>query len=121
MKEIICIVCPNGCRLRVTPQDGGFNITGNTCKRGEEFAVTEMTHPVRTLTTTVRTAFPAVPVLPVRTAEAVPKEKIGDLMVFIGTITVRDKIGIGDVIAHNALGLGVNIIAASNVLQESVG
>ncbi|GHV21280.1 molybdopterin oxidoreductase [Spirochaetia bacterium] len=118
MKDMICIVCPNGCRLGVTPQGDSFKVTGNTCQRGEEFAIIEMKAPMRTVTTTVRTAFPAVPVLPVRTADAVPKEKVGELMLFMGTITVRDKISIGDVVAHNALGLGVNIIAASNVLRE---
>ena len=37
MKELTCIVCPNGCRLMVEEADGGFRVTGNRCKRGEEF------------------------------------------------------------------------------------
>lgn len=34
MKELTCIVCPNGCRLMVEEAEGGFRVTGNRCKRG---------------------------------------------------------------------------------------
>ncbi len=30
MKELICIVCPNGCHLRVD-ETGGCRVTGNAC------------------------------------------------------------------------------------------
>ena len=38
MKEIICIVCPNGCTLNVEKNGEEITVTGNKCKRGEEFA-----------------------------------------------------------------------------------
>jgi CxxC motif-containing protein len=117
MKKFYCIICPNGCILNVEEKhQGGFSVTGNTCKRGEDFAIAEMTHPMRTLTTTVRTIFPAVPVLPVRTLTPVPKEKIPALMTFINSLTCDKKIGIGEPVAENALNLGVTIAASSNIL-----
>ena len=33
MKELICIVCPKGCHLRVD-EDNGYAVTGNGCPRG---------------------------------------------------------------------------------------
>jgi CxxC motif-containing protein len=117
MKEILCIVCPNGCRLRVEESGGKFTVTGNQCKRGVLFAEAEMTNPVRTLTTTVRTVFPAVPVLPVRTDREIPKGRIKDVMRFLGTLTVDKPLGINDVVAENVLGLECNVIATSDVLS----
>lgn len=57
MTELTCIVCPRGCTLRIEERDGRFTVTGNACKRGEQFATAEMTCPTRTLCTTVRTVF----------------------------------------------------------------
>ncbi|MCL1836589.1 MAG: DUF1667 domain-containing protein [Treponema sp.] len=120
MKTILCIVCPNGCRLSVEGKVDGedFAVSGNQCKRGIDFAKTEMTNPTRSLTTTVRTSFPGIPVLPVRTAGDVPKGKILELMQLINTITVSRPLGIGEAVAVNALGLGVDIITTSNMLRE---
>jgi CxxC motif-containing protein len=66
----------------------------------------------------VRTVFPEVPVLPVRTDGVIPKEKITEVMRELYTITVDSRIGILDVVAENVLGLGVNIITTSNILKE---
>ena len=59
-KELVCIVCPRSCRMTITSDGDELVVTGNTCKRGKEFAVSEMTDPRRTVCTTVRTAFPSV-------------------------------------------------------------
>ena len=80
MTELTCIVCPRGCTLRIEERDGRFTVTGNACKRGEQFATAEMTCPTRTLCTTVRTVFPEVPVISVRTSAEIPKDKIFDVM-----------------------------------------
>lgn len=63
-KELVCIVCPRSCRMTITSDGDELVVTGNTCKRGKEFAVSEMTDPRRTVCTTVRTAFPSVPSCP---------------------------------------------------------
>lgn len=118
MREMTCIVCPNGCSLRAEEKNGTWVVTGNQCKRGEGFAIGEITHPMRTICSTVRTVFPGVPVIPVRVSAEIPKERIFDVMHEINQI-VADKIcGIGDVIIENVLGLGVNVIVTSDVLKE---
>jgi CxxC motif-containing protein len=119
MRELVCIVCPNGCRLQVETDQGNIQVTGNRCKRGIDFAQGEITNPVRTLTSTVRTSFPGVPVLPVRTDGEIPREKIPALMRFLGTIIVQEPLGIGAVAAANPLNLGRNIIVTSNILLEA--
>lgn len=56
-KELVCIVCPRSCRMTITSEGDELVVTGNTCKRGKEFAINEMTDPRRTVCTTVRTSF----------------------------------------------------------------
>ncbi|MDR2185834.1 MAG: DUF1667 domain-containing protein [Treponema sp.] len=118
MKEILCIICPNGCRLRAEEKGGELKVAGNRCSRGIDFARAEIISPMRSVTTTVRTVFPDIPVLPVRTGGEIPKGKILELMQFLGGVTVKEPLGIGETAAENILGLGINMIVTSNILKE---
>lgn len=117
MKELTCIVCPNGCRILAELQNGHFVFSGNRCARGLEFAGTELTAPMRSITTTVRTAFQEFPVLPVRTNGEVPKEMITDIIRELAKVLISEKIGIGETVAANILSSGVDVIATSNQLK----
>ena len=118
MSELVCIVCPRGCTLKVEREGDAFHVTGNGCKRGEAFAVSEQTAPMRTLCTTVRTAFPGVPVLPVKLSAEIPKEQIFPVMEAVSAVTVDRPVGRGDVVLENVLGLGVDLVASSGLLGE---
>lgn len=118
MKELTCIVCPNGCRLEVEEKDGEWVVSGNQCKRGEQFAIEEMTHPMRTICSTVRTVFPEAPVLPVRVSVEIPKARIFDVMQEINKVMVREICGTGDPVIKNVLGLGADVIVTSSILKE---
>ena len=118
MKELVCIVCPRGCTMTLEGEGKDIKVSGNSCKRGAEFAVSEMTEPKRTICTTVRTAFPDVPVLPVRVSKEIPKDKIFDVMAQINKVTVKEKVKRGEVIIKDVLGLGADIIATSGVWDE---
>ena len=98
MKELTCIGCPRGCTLKIERDGDGWSVTGNTCPRGREFAVSEMTAPRRTICSTVRTAFPDAPVLPVRVSADIPKDRIFDVMDALKTVPVSERIGRGDVV-----------------------
>ena len=52
MKEMICIVCPRGCHLKVNDNN---EVSGNFCPRGAKYAIEEITCPKRYITSTVRT------------------------------------------------------------------
>ena len=117
-KELVCIVCPRSCRMTITSDGDELVVTGNTCKRGKEFAVSEMTDPRRTVCATVRTAFPSVPVLPVRVSGPIPKNRIFDLMHEVNRITVSKRLGREEVVVPNILNLGVDLIATSNILKD---
>ena len=119
IRELTCIGCPMGCQLTAVLEDGQVTrVTGNTCPRGREFAISEMTAPKRTICSTVRTAFPDAPVLPVRVSADIPKDRIFDVMDAIRAVTVTERIARGDVVIPDVLGLGVDVIATSSLLKH---
>lgn len=114
-KNFICINCPLGCPLTVT-LDGGkvVSVAGNTCKRGEAYAVKEVTAPARTVTSTVRVVGGERPVVAVRTKTDIPKDKIFDCMKVINAVEVPAPVRIGDVLIGNVCGTGVDVVATAN-------
>lgn len=116
-KELVCIVCPRGCTMKISGEGENIKVTGNTCKRGLNFALSEMTEPKRTICTTVKTSFKGVPVLPVRVSSDIPKAEIFNVMKVINSVTVTEAVGRGDIIIKDVLGLGVDVIATSNILK----
>ena len=115
-KEIVCIVCPNGCRIRCEQNGGAISCTGQKCKRGEAYAKAELERPMRSLTTSVKTAFPEAPVVSVRTDGEIEKSKLLDVASALSGICVQTRVKIGDIIAKNICNTGVNIICTSDRL-----
>lgn len=89
-RNLTCIGCPMGCQLTAELAGGEVvSVRGNTCARGEAYARKECTHPARTVTGTVRCEGGVLPVVSVRTADEVPKEKVFDVARALGAVTVR--------------------------------
>ena len=113
-RELICICCPMGCRITVTTENGQItDVTGNTCPRGKENAISELTAPVRMVTSFVKTSQGKC--VPVKTASPVPKEKITDVMKAIKETRIDLPVKMGDVIINDVSGTGINIIATRSV------
>jgi len=116
MRELICITCPTGCLLRAELNGDALTITGNECQRGKDFARAEFTHPMRSLCSTARTAFPYAPMLPVRTDREIPKDKIIEVMRLIAKIFIDKPISCGEIITGLSPICEGNIIATSNIM-----
>ena len=112
MKEFTCIICPRGCHLVV---DDNMNVTGNTCPRGKEYAISELTNPVRTITSSVRVSNREDLLVSVKTSGSIPKGKIFEVMDEINKLSVEAPTHIGDVVKENILGLGVDILVTKNI------
>ena len=114
-KEIICTVCPRGCHIQVEGEgEKVLSVEGQGCKRGLEYASAEFAHPVRILTTTVKLAG-ANDLLPVRSAQPLPKEKLFDCMDVIRAVEVQLPVKCYDVVIPNICGTGVDIVATKTV------
>jgi CxxC motif-containing protein len=120
--NLICIVCPVGCRLTLVKDDTaekGYVIEGNNCARGIKYGIDELTNPTRMIPTTVRIKNGLLNRLPVRTQSPVPKELIFECMKVINDVEVNAPVKLGDVIVENILDTGVNIIATRSMDVKS--
>jgi CxxC motif-containing protein len=113
-RDLICIMCPNGCHLHV---DKDLNVTGNKCPRGVAYAKQEVTHPTRVVTSTVRINSKELRVCPVKTKDPIPKEKIFDIMAAIDQVHLKTPVHIGDVIIHDVCGTGIDVVATREILS----
>lgn len=114
--ELVCIRCPIGCRIAVEKNEEGIlAVSGNSCKRGEEYARKELTNPTRTVTSTVRVKNGKHPCVSVKTKEDIPKEKIMECMKTLKKMEIEAPVHIGDVIIENVAATGVAVIATKNV------
>ena len=114
-KEFTCICCPLGCQITVTEENGQLIITGNNCPKGEKYVKDEMTNPTRMVTSMVWVDGGEIPVVSVKTKEAIPKEKIQDCIEALKGVTVNAPVKIGDVILEDVADTGISVIATKNV------
>lgn len=114
-KEFTCIVCPTSCRITVTSQGNSLDISGHTCKRGEEYAYHEFTDPKRILTTTVVIRNGTKPRLPVISTEEVPKGKLRECVESLYQVHVSAPVKAGDIVVENVCGTGVDVVASRSM------
>lgn len=118
IKEMVCIVCPNGCNLKAEMlEDGTVNVTGATCKRGVAFATNELTNPMRSITSTVATVFPDYPLLPVKTDGEIPKDKIFEAMKTINNVKISKRLSAGDTVIDDLYGIKVTATGDMNPVE----
>ena len=112
MKELTCIVCPRGCRLKV---DDNMVVTGNSCPRGEKYAINELTNPTRTITSSIRVNNRPYILVSVKTDKPVPKDKMFDVMKEIDKLSIDAPTRIGQVVLTNILGTDANIVITKDI------
>lgn len=112
--QMICICCPNGCLLTANQNgDGSYTVSGNKCPRGEEYAVNEMTNPVRNISSLIKVRGRKGAVVSCKTACEIPKGSIRAVMDEINQTVVQAPIKVGDVLIKNVAGTGADIIATN--------
>ena len=112
-KELTCIVCPIGCTLTAELEGNKVkSVSGNTCKRGETYAVNEFTNPLRTVTTTVKCRDGGV--VPVKTQTPIAKDRVFEAMKIINNFVAPLPISVGDVIIEDVCGSKLVATASKN-------
>lgn len=112
-RNLTCIVCPRGCDLTVTLEEGKvISVEGNACRRGLTYAENECTHPVRTVTSTM--ACEDGRVIAVKTDMPIPRELVFECMKAINACKAPVGTKIGDVLIEGVLGTDACIVATQN-------
>lgn len=114
MKELICIVCPKGCHLKVD-EENGYTVTGNSCPRGAEYGKIELVNPTRVITSTVAVTGGAHPRCPVKTSQPIPKGLIFEAMRTLDGLELKAPVRLGQVVVENVCGTGADFVAARSL------
>lgn len=115
MIEMICIVCPKGCRLSVEVNGDDILVAGNDCPRGIPYAKKELTNPTRVVTSTVKIIGGIHERLPVKTDKDISKNLNFDVIKVLENIVIHAPVRINQVIVENILGTGANIVASRSM------
>lgn len=119
--EMVCIVCPIGCRLKVDVKEKPgsepeVSVSGNKCPRGEAYAIEEVLAPKRTVTATCRVlGAHHVRRLPVKTSAPLPVEHIDELLSHLYSMKLEAPVSVGDMIVEDVGGTGINVLATRSI------
>jgi len=119
-REIICILCPMGCRINVEIEDGEvIKVEGAGCDRGTGYSIQEIKSPVRDFFTTVIVEGGRMRVLSVRSTRPVPKNMLMACASELAKIVVHAPVRLGDTIVENILNLGIDVVATKDVFPAA--
>ncbi len=114
-RKIICICCPIGCEISISEKENNYNITGNKCIRGENYAKEELKEPKRIVTATCATNSKRYPRVPVKSDKPVPKDLVFKLLEEIYKTKVNIPIKTNDIIIKNFNNLNINLVATFTI------
>ncbi|MCX8058764.1 MAG: DUF1667 domain-containing protein [Spirochaetes bacterium] len=117
-KEIVCISCPLGCRLKISFPDNktdlnseDINIIGNKCSRGIIYGTEEILMPKRVVTATCKINSKFQNRVSVKTNRPIEKKYIDRLLNTLYSLNLKVPIKEGQIILENFEGSGVNIVS----------
>jgi CxxC motif-containing protein len=116
MTDLVCIACPQGCRLKV---DAELNVSGHSCERGEAYGRSEVQNPLRVVTSTVMVYGGAQRRCPVKTSGSIPKGLVIASVRALDGICLRAPIQAGQVVAANICGTGVDFVATRSIAAKA--
>lgn len=111
-----CICCPLGCRIEVALDENGqvSEVSGYTCKRGDDYAAQEAVAPERMVTAVLCVSGCLEPVS-VKTQRPVPKAAMKDVLAAVAALRLDAPVAAGDVLIEDVCGTGVAVVATKSV------
>ena len=115
MENIICTLCPKGCHLSVDLENK--TVEGNGCIRGKDYGISELTAPMRTLTSTVKIEGAICRRCPVKSSKDVPRELVPEIMECLNEVNLTAPVSLGDVVLKNVLNTGADIVITRSMIK----
>ena len=113
LRQFICVVCPVGCIIDATVEDGQLlEAHGQACKRGIAYVHEELTCPRRMLTTTVRVIGGSLPLVPVRSSKGLPKKLLLQVATRLREVVLEAPVSEHQMVIEDVFGTGVDIITS---------
>ena len=118
-KEFVCIICPNGCLIKVEYEGTNIkNIKGDECPKGKDYVKNEITNPLRVFTGSILVENGDFSLISVKTHVPIPKKYIKKIGEITRRIKVDAPIEIGQVVAFNLLNENIDLIATRKIEKK---
>ncbi len=117
VRELICIVCPQGCTLQAEHQADTWTVSGYACKRGLHYALDELDAPKRMVSTSLPVVGGEYAMVSVRPDAPIPKDMVMTAMQSLQGVSLAAPVKRGQVVIENWLQMGVNLIATRTVYK----
>ena len=115
-RTFTCILCPNGCEITVTHENGVISACeGNQCKNGRKYVEQELLDPRRTIASSVLVTGGDRPLASVRLPAPIPRDLIFKAMDEIKKNALAAPVEPGQVLMENLFGTGSDLITTSRV------
>ena len=115
-REFICITCPVGCALQAVVDNRELvELRGQACQRGIAFVREELTDPRRVLTTTVRVRGAALPLVPVRSKAALPKDLLMPVVEALRAVVLDAPVEQYQLVLQDVLNSGIDIVTTRSL------
>ncbi len=118
-REIVCIVCPNGCRMNVfvDEQNRVIRVENALCRNGRAYAENEVQCPRRSLTSTVKVKGGTYPLVSVRSSKPIPKEKLQEAVNELRLLELTAPVDFHQVVVSDILGTGADIVTTRQIAK----
>jgi len=119
-REFICIICPNGCRIKVEYEGTNIkNIKGDECPKGKDYVKNEITNPLRVFTGSVLVENGDFSLVSVKTPVPIPKKYLKKIGEITRRIKVEAPVKIGQIVASNLLGENIDLVATRKIKKKN--
>ena len=119
-KEFVCIICPNGCRIKVEYEGTNIkNIKGDECPKGKDYVKNEITNPLRVFTGSVLVENGDFSLVSVKTPSPIPKKYLKEIGEITRRIKVEAPVTIGQIVASNLLNKNIDLVATRKIKKKN--
>ena len=118
-REFICIICPNGCRIKVEYEGTNIKkIKGDECPKGKGYVENEITNPLRVFTGSVLVENGDFSLVSVKTSVPIPKKYLKKVGEITRRIKVEAPVEIGQAVVSNILDNNIDLIATRKIEKK---
>jgi len=118
-REFTCIICPNGCRIKVEYEGTNINnIKGDECPKGKDYVKNEITNPLRVFTGSVLVENGDFSLVSVKTSVPIPKKYLKKIGEITRQLKVEAPVTIGQVVTFNLLNENIDLVATRKIERK---
>jgi len=120
-REYTCIICPNGCQIKVEYEGISIrSIKGDECPKGKDYVKNEITNPLRVFTGSVLVENGDFSLVGVKTPLPIPKKYLKKVGEITRRIKVEAPVTIGQVVAFNLLDEKIDLVATREIEKKII-